>query len=120
MQFSDGNDLDYEDYLCHRHLARWAPDSSEALAVRQVPQRARDRSDRSDRSNPSNLADLADAERWKLYAPWLENADPAVRANALICLIHQANFLLDRQIGALEKQFWGCTAYPDCKGVVNL
>lgn len=29
----------------------------------------------------------------------------AVRANALICLIHQTNFLLDRQLWALEKEF---------------
>jgi restriction system protein len=28
-----------------------------------------------------------------------------VRANALICLINQANYLLDKQIAALEKQF---------------
>jgi restriction system protein len=175
--------LDYEDFLRHRHLPQWAPDGPEAMEVRKVPQHFRDQSDRSDRSN---LTDLTDQERWQLYAPWLEHADPAVRANALICLINQANFLLDRQIAALEKQFveeggysellaarrmqhrvakkadqsnppdrpdrpdptdhipscpqcgkpmalrtaksgknegrqfWGCTAYPDCKGVVNL
>jgi restriction system protein len=28
-----------------------------------------------------------------------------VRANAVICLIHQANYLLDRQIAALEAAF---------------
>jgi four helix bundle suffix protein len=28
-----------------------------------------------------------------------------VVANALICLIHQANYLLDRQIAGLERQF---------------
>lgn len=28
-----------------------------------------------------------------------------VRANALICLIHQANYLLDQQIAATERQF---------------
>jgi four helix bundle suffix protein len=28
-----------------------------------------------------------------------------VVANVLICLIHQANYLLDRQIAGLEKQF---------------
>ena len=105
-----------------------------------------------------------------------------MRANALICLIHQANYLLDRQIAALEQafveeggyserlaterlrqrkkdqtdrtdqsdrtdlpqpppcpkcsslmalrtakggktpggQFWGCTRYPDCKGLLPL
>ena len=97
-----------------------------------------------------------------------------MRANAAICLIHQANYLLDQQIDALEKQFiegggyseqlavarlakraadrldqtepipacpqcgkpmalrtaktgknkgkqfWGCTVYPECRGVVNI
>lgn len=35
----------------------------------------------------------------------MEAPDAATRANALICLIHQANFLLDRQIAALETAF---------------
>jgi four helix bundle suffix protein len=166
--------LDYEDFLRHRRLAQWTPDALEALAVRQVPQQfRRDQPDRSD------LTSLTDAQRWALYARWLEHAGPIVRANATICLIHQANYLLDQQIAALEKafienggyteqlatarlverqkkkapsappnppdhipacpncskpmvlrtaktgrnagqQFWGCTAYPDCKGVVKL
>jgi four helix bundle suffix protein len=166
--------LDYEDFLRHRHLAKWAPDSAEALAVRQVPANFK-----RDSPNQSALTDLSAQERWTLYSRWLEHADPAVRANALICLINQANYLLDQQIAALEKQFiegggyseqlatarlaersrkrdqsnqpdpsdkipacpkcgkptalrtaksgktagkqfWGCTGYPDCKGVVNI
>lgn len=167
--------LDYEDYLRHRRLAMWDPESDEAMAVREVPQRfKRDRADQED------LTDLTDQERWALYAPWLEHEDPAIRANALICLINQANFLLDHQIAALERrfveeggyseqlaaarlaarqrkrndpsdppdpsdripqcpqcrkamvlrtaktgknagqQFWGCSGYPDCKGVVKV
>ena len=39
------------------------------------------------------------------YSKWLDHRDPAVVANALICLIHQANYLLDRQIQGLERQF---------------
>ena len=166
--------LDYEDFLRHRHLAQWSPDSTEALAVRQVPQQFK-----KNQTDQSNLSDLTDQARWTLYSRWLEHADPAVRANALICLINQANYLLDQQIAALEtqfiegggyseqlatarlaersrkrdpsdrpnpsdkipscpkcgkptalrtaksgktagKQFWGCTGYPDCKGVVNI
>jgi four helix bundle suffix protein len=49
--------------------------------------------------------DLSDQERAALYSRWIEHVDPAIRANALICLVHQANFLLDRQIAALEKAF---------------
>ena len=164
--------LDYEDYLRHRRMGQWPPDSKEALAVRDVPKRFR-----FDRADQADLTDLNDQERWALYARWLENADPAMRANALICLINQANFLLDQQIAAVEKQFteqggyseqlatarlaerekkrktiadkadhtpscpecgkamvlrtvkngknagkqfWGCSAYPDCKGIVEL
>lgn len=92
--------LDFEDFLRHRHLPQWAPDSAEARAVREVPRRFRqDQTDRTD------LTDLTDPQRWALYAPWLEHADPTVRANALICLINQANYLLDQQIAAVEGQF---------------
>jgi four helix bundle suffix protein len=92
--------LDFEDFLRHRRLPQWAADSPEARAVREVPRRfLRHQSDRS------NLTDLTDQERWALYAPWLEHAEPAIRANAIICLIHQANYLLDQQITALERAF---------------
>jgi four helix bundle suffix protein len=92
--------LDYEDYLRHRRLPQWTPDGKEAMAVRCVPQDFR-----TDRSDQTDLTDLNDQERFALYAPWLESSDPAIRANTLICLINQANFLLDRQIAALEKGF---------------
>jgi len=95
--------LDYEDFLRHRRLPQWAPDSAEALAVRRVPQDFR--KDQTDQANPADLTDLSDHQRAALYAQWLDHADPAIRANALICLIHQANFLLDRQIAALEQAF---------------
>lgn len=89
--------LDYEDFLRHRRLPQWEQDSPKAMEVRRVPQSVRD--DRSD------LTDLTDQQRWGLYARWLEHADPAIRANALICLIHQVNYLLDQQISALEARF---------------
>ena len=159
--------LDYEDFLRHRHLRQWAPDSPEAMAVRRIGQ-----------SHPSDQSDLSDQQRYALYARWLDHADPAIRANALLCLINQANYLLDKQIEALEaqfieeggyseqlavarlaernrkknghpsdlsdpipscpkcgkpmalrtaqkgkqtgKQFWGCSGYPECKGIVDI
>ena len=163
--------LDFEDFLRHRHLVQWELDSEESLAVRSVPQ--------AYKKNRSDWTDLTDQERWAHYAGWLEHDKPGVRANALICLINQANYLLDRQIAALEKQFveeggyseqlasariserkrksnptnpsnptdqipacpecgalmvlrtaktgknagkqfWGCSDYPGCKGVVKL
>jgi len=92
--------LDYEDFLRQRHLPAWAPDCPEAMAVRRVPQEYR-----QDQADQSNLTDLSDHERSACYARWLDHGDPAIRANALICLVHQANFLLDHQIAALEKGF---------------
>jgi four helix bundle suffix protein len=92
--------LDYEDYLRHRRLPQWLPDGPEASEVRAVP-----RTFRKDPSDSSDLTDLSDQERWALYSRWLDHADPAIRANATICLIHQANYLLDRQIAALEAAF---------------
>ncbi len=86
--------LDYEDFLRQRALRQWAKDSAEAQAVREA---WRDRPDRSDPTDPS--------DRFGLYAPWLTHADPAVVANAVICLIHQTNYLLDRQIAGLERDF---------------
>lgn len=134
-----------------------------------------DRPGHPDPADPPDLADLTDAQRWALYSRWLDHADPAVRANATICLVHQANCLLDQQIAALERQFvegggyseqlaaariaerqrsradgamsplptcplcakpmalrtakqgkhagiqfWGCSAYPECKGAREL
>jgi restriction system protein len=90
--------LDFEDYLRHRRLPQWAPDSAEALAVRRVP--GMFKKDQTDRTDPSDRTDQK-----LFYARWLEHDDPAMRANALICLINQANYLLDQQIAALEKQF---------------
>ena len=95
--------LDYEDFLRHRRLQQWTADSTEASAVRRVPREFRN--DQTDPSNQTDLSDLTDQDRWSLYARWLDHQDPAVRANALICLIHQTNFLLDRQITAIEQQF---------------
>ena len=95
--------LDYEDYLRHRRLPQWTPESTAASAVRAVPAQAR--KDRTNRTDQADLTDLTDLERSALYARWLEAPEAATRANALICLIHQANFLLDRQIAALEAAF---------------
>jgi four helix bundle suffix protein len=83
--------LDFEDFLRQHKLPAWGKDDPEAMAVRAVG-----RKNRSDQTGSPTTAD---------YCLWLEHADPGVVANALICLIHQANYLLDRQIAGLEKQF---------------
>lgn len=95
--------LDYEDYLRHRHMDQWEAESPEAMEVRDVPHNWK--IDPTDPSNPTDLTELSDRQRWFLYTRWLDHDNPAVRANATICLIHQANYLLDRQIAALEEAF---------------
>jgi four helix bundle suffix protein len=85
--------LDYEDFLRQRGMRTWDKDDPEAREVRAVGTRK----DRTDPTDPS--------DHRKQYGRWLEHTDPAVIANALICLIHQANYLLDRQIRGLERQF---------------
>ena len=39
------------------------------------------------------------------YKAYFEKTEAEVAANAAICLIHQANYLLDQQLRALEKDF---------------
>lgn len=86
--------LDFEDFLRQRGLPQWAKDDPRALAVRAVAQQ--------DRTDQSDSTDRSDFEKYKT---WLLSDDPVVVANAIICLIHQANYLLDRQIAGLERQF---------------
>lgn len=83
--------LDFEDYLRQRSLRQWNKDDAEARAVRAVGLRHP-----TDRTDPTDQAE---------YALWLCSPDPAVVANALICLIHQTNYLLDRLTASLERDF---------------
>lgn len=103
--------LDYEDFLRQRNCAQWGKEDLQAQQVRAIGSR---REDRTDQSDPTDRSD------WIAYAPWLENTDPAVVANAVICLIHQANFLLDRQIGGLERQFIEEGGYSERLAVARL
>lgn len=84
--------LDYEDFLRQRGFRQWNKNDSQANEVRAVGKR-RAPSDPSDRTDGTS------------YSRWLDHKDPAVVANAIICLVHQANYLLDRQINGLEQKF---------------
>ncbi|NTV66697.1 MAG: four helix bundle protein [Chlorobaculum sp.] len=76
---------DYQDYLRTRHHPIWQKNSKEALYVRKLGRSA--------------------DESYETYREFIETRPANVVANIAICLIHQANYLLDRQIAALEKQF---------------
>jgi four helix bundle suffix protein len=88
--------LDFEDFLRQRGKRQWGKDDPEAREVRAVGWQ-KDLTDQTDRTDPT--------DHWKAYSRWLDAADPAVVANAVICLIHQANYLLDQQVAALEREF---------------
>lgn len=74
--------LDYEDFLRQRGFKMWAKDSSEAKSVRNLAYK-----------NPSQQS----------YSSYLSNSE--MFANTLICLIHQTNYLLDRQLKTLSEEF---------------
>ena len=77
--------LDYQDFLRQRSLALWGKDHSRAQKIRRLG-RLKDRS-------------------YRTYKTYIENSDAEVAANTLICLIHQTNYLLDRQLRHLERRF---------------
>lgn len=79
--------LDFQAFLRQRGLRLWAKDAPEALAVRK--KHRSDRPDASDLSDPYNI----------------RTASPEAAANAMICLINQASYLLGRQLQGLEQQF---------------
>ncbi|HCE43400.1 MAG TPA: four helix bundle protein [Lentisphaeria bacterium] len=92
--------LDYEDFLRQRGLRQWKKEDPEALEIREVGRKQSDRTDQTDVTDRSDEVDPSIP-----YLPWLNHPDPAIVANALICLIHQANYLIDHQLAGLERQF---------------
>jgi restriction system protein len=77
--------LDYQDLLRQRDLALWDKDHPKAREIRRLAY-AEDRS-------------------YRTYRTYIEDAPAEVTANAVICLIHQTNYLLDQQLRQLERAF---------------
>jgi four helix bundle suffix protein len=77
--------LDYQDYLRVRDLRRWEKDSKEAIYIRKLA-----------KQTPLTF---------ELFREFCETRSDEVVANIAICLIHQANYLLDQQIRWLEQDF---------------
>ena len=103
--------LDYEDFLRQHGKRQWAKDDAEARAVRGVG--------KSLVVHPTDQPDQADSSR-AAYAGWLQHRDPEVIANAVICLIHQANYLLDQQIAGLERAFVSEGGYSESLAAARL
>lgn len=75
--------LDYEDFLRQHKLSLWGKDDPRVRALRALAYK----------TNRSH----------KTYETYI--AQPEDAANLLVCLIHQTNYLLDRQLAALEERF---------------
>jgi four helix bundle suffix protein len=77
--------LDYEDFLRQRGLELWPKNHPLAQTIR-------------------NLA-YEKNRTYTTYKTYIEASAPEVAANTAICLIHQTNYLLDKQLRQLEKAF---------------
>ena len=76
---------DYEDFLRVRDFPLWPKSGREVLYVRRLGK------------SPD--------ESFETYRPFFGDRPAEVLANIAICLIHQANYLLDQLIRRLEKDF---------------
>ena len=77
--------LDYQDFLRQRGLPVWGKDHPQAQAIRKLA--------------------YVQNRSYSTYRTYVEESLPEVAANTMICLIHQANYLLDQQLRQLEQQF---------------
>ena len=76
---------DYEDYLRVRDYRAWEKDSKEARYVRQLGSKGK--------------------VTYEDFRQFVETRPAETVANIAICLIHQANYLLDQQKRRLEQDF---------------
>lgn len=76
--------LDYQDFLRQHNLPLWPKDHPQAQQVRKLA--------------------YSPNRSYSTYKSLIESS-PETAANTLICLIHQANYLLDQQLRQLDKQF---------------
>ena len=77
--------IDYQDFLRVRDLRLWDKNSEEAQFVRNLG------------NKPQTT--------YETYREFCETRPAEVVANIAICLLHQANYLLDQQIRRLEQDF---------------
>jgi four helix bundle suffix protein len=76
---------DYVDFLRLRDLRIWDKDDREALFVRKLG-----------RKEPQNF---------EIYREFVETRPGEVVANIGLCLVNQANYLIDRQLEGLGREF---------------
>jgi four helix bundle suffix protein len=107
---------DYRDFLRTRRAAEWTKDSKEALFVRGL---AAGKIQLNDDGTKAMQATDGHQGKLAMSRPPRSSLEPVtydafrrfedrpgdVRANIIVCLIHQTNYLLDQQIRKLEQDF---------------
>jgi four helix bundle suffix protein len=90
---------DYESFLRQRGLRVWPKDSREALAMRA--RLAQDQAKNLPRAKPGvvRLTGLFG------LAEFVEKAEPELAANAMLCAVNQAAYLLKRQVQSQGREF---------------
>ena len=74
--------LDCEDYLRQNNFSLWEKDHPKSAFIRKLQ-----------------------GSSFEAYRVYIEEKSAETAANTLICLIHQANYLLDRLMRTLEQEF---------------
>lgn len=77
--------LDYQDFLRQNGHGQWSKDDPKATFIRKLAYR-------NDKS-------------YLNYKTYIEQKGNSNAANTMICVIHQANFLLDQLLRKLDQQF---------------
>jgi len=77
--------LDYEDFLRQRGLVLWGKNHLMANVIRRLAYEKH--------------------RTYLTYKTYIEDSTAEIAANTIICLIHQTNYLLDRQLRQLEQAF---------------
>jgi four helix bundle suffix protein len=76
---------DYRDFLRQRGLAEWGKNHPISGVVRRLA--------------------YAQNRSYGTYKSYIEDATSETAANAMLCLVHQTNYLLDQQLRQLEQAF---------------
>ena len=76
---------DYRDFLRMHNLPLWGKEDPRILQIRQLAKQKN--------------------KTYETYKSYLSADNPELFCNTMISLIHQTNYLLDRQIKSLEKNF---------------
>lgn len=111
---------DYRDFLRVRGFAEWDKNSKESLYVRKLSAgkiapttkngtKGTDATNANESNIPKHSSPMSHTSHpsatYETFRHFFETRPPDVQANILICLIHQTNYLLDRQIRRLEQDF---------------